>query len=222
MSSYFISINQFAEFSVSSLASKKRILKQQISPNKFLIPWYQKAKGAIKKYLLNVNDSSPLESAIAQLELSVPKNSRQVIDKRVSIEAIEIVKGIKLPKLLSSLQIEAVSQAERAILLNGVNIKIAPDIILRGKYKGKIVYGAIKIHICKGAPFDLQQSKIVSGLLYKFLKKHIAKSDEIVMAELCLSLDVFSERVVPATEVSGKDMVIIKGVCEEVKNLWPI
>ena len=221
MSTYRISINQFAEFSASSLASKKRILVQQISPNQFLIPWYQKAKGAIKKYFLNVKDKSPLEKVIDELKVRVPKNSRQIIDKRVSIEAIEIMKGIRIPKLLSDLQIEAVNQTEKAIILNGVNIKIAPDVILRVKYKGKTVYGAVKIHICKGSPFDFQQSKIVSGLLFQFLKKHVAKRGEIVMPELCLSLDVFSERIVPATEVSRLDMAVINNVCEEVKNLWP-
>ena len=44
MPDYHISVNQFAEFSKATPASKARIIKQQIEVNKFLIPWYQMAK----------------------------------------------------------------------------------------------------------------------------------------------------------------------------------
>ncbi|MBX9782775.1 MAG: hypothetical protein K2X48_05690 [Chitinophagaceae bacterium] len=59
MSKYFISTNQLAEYSQATEASKKRIIKQQKVPNKLLIPWYQKAKGAIKKFFSNTSDYAP-------------------------------------------------------------------------------------------------------------------------------------------------------------------
>lgn len=38
MSKYYISINQLATFTVGTESSKKRIIKQQKTPNKLLIP----------------------------------------------------------------------------------------------------------------------------------------------------------------------------------------
>lgn len=221
MTTYQISANQLAQFATATKAAKKRILKQQIIPNPFLIPWYQKAKGGIKKYLSNVADKTPLEDAITFLKKRIPENDRQKIDIRVSIEALEVMKKIRLPKILSEIKYEVLLNKKKSITINNVDIKLAPELIIKGKYKGEDVYGAIKIHICKGAPFDLNQSRYVSTLIYRYLKKEYNQSGERILPELCISLDVFGERVVSAPATQFKDLIVIKKICEEVKELWP-
>ena len=220
MAKFYISINQLAEFSEATESSKKRIIKQQKTPSKFLIPWYQKAKGAIKKFFTDTKDYSPIENAIKELEAKVPINDRQRNDRTASIQALEVMKKIKLPKILSSLSYEVVTTDDKDIQINDVDVKIAPEIIIKARYKDEIIYGAVKIHICKGKPFNHVQCSYVAALLYRHLLKKVAKKDERVLPELCLCLDVFAERLVPAPENIAAVSSNIKVICGDIKRLW--
>lgn len=219
MKNYFISVNQFAEFSKSTIASKRRIIKQQQYPNKFLIPWYQKAKSAMKKYLVDINDATPIEEAILILQNKVPVNHRQTIDRRVSIEALNELKTFAFPKMLRDVEFEMLKPFQRTLSLNKINIKVAPDVILRGVYNGKVIYGAVKIHISKTKPFDERQSRFVSNLIYKFLQKEITEKDAVILPELCLCLDIFGGRITSALLSRGNSQQI-KSICEELKKMW--
>jgi hypothetical protein len=221
MSPVKISINQIAEFSVASNSNRNRIIKQQINPNKLLIPWYQTAKSTAKKYLWNVNDITILRKGIELLEKKDAKNNRQMIDKKVSIEALNILQTINVPPLLRKIKYEIISVSDKSISLNGVEIKIAPDVIIKGMYKGKIVYGAIKFHVCKSKPFEFKQCEYVGALLKHYLRKKVAKPNEAVLSELCLCLDIFSERYVPSPINSSKRLTELKQLCLELKSLWP-
>lgn len=220
MKKYYISINQFAEFSSGTKSSKLRIVKQQQVPNKLLIPWYQKAKGAIKRFLFDVNDYTPIETAILQLDAKTPTNNRQKIDKQVSIEALELLKKIKLPKILKNVDYEVVSSEERDLIINNVDIRVAPEVIFRVRQKNDIIYGAIKVHVSKGKPFNLNQASFVATLIYQFLSKKVAGRGEFISPNLCFCLDVFAERFVSAPENISKVILDVKGLCKEIKNLW--
>lgn len=218
---YHISINPFAEFSVSTLAAQKRIIKQQLTPNKLLIPWYQLAKSSLKRYFANVEVLTPINEAIEILSKKVPENKRQLTDKIVSIEALKKVSAMEKPKILSEIKYELIKSSFKDIEINDVNITIAPDVIIKGTYKGFTVYGAIKFHVSKSKPFDLNQASIVSTLLYKFLENKFSGPHERALPELCLCLDVFSERIVPAPKNLTKQLAVIKNICENIKQVWP-
>jgi hypothetical protein len=221
MAKFYISVNQLAEFSEATESGKKKILKQQKAPNRLLIPWYQRAKGAIKRFFTNTKDYSPIEAAIQELEGRVPENDRQKNDRNVSIQALETMKKIKLPKLLSSLKYELITASEKDILINDVDVKVAPEIIIKAKYKEQTIYGAIKIHISKGKPFNHGQASYVATLVYQHITKKVAGKNDKVLPELCFCLDVFAERLVPAPENQIKEITAIKRICDEVKVFWP-
>lgn len=220
MSDYYISTNQLAEYSISTEASKKRILKQQKAPNKFLIPWYQKAKSATKKYLFNTSDTTPIDKAISELNLKIPTNNRQKIDKAVSIEALEELKKIKIPSTLKHLNYEIVNIDERSIMIDGVDVIVAPEIVIKAKRKNQIIYGGVKIHISKGKPFNMLQAQHVATTVYKLLETKIAKDNEQVVPELCFCLDVFSGNLVPPPSNINKEISKIKFLCNEIKSYW--
>jgi hypothetical protein len=220
MMKYYISLNQFAEFSKGSIATKKRIIKQQQAPNKFLIQWYQTARSAIKKYLKDINNLTPIDKAIDQLLDKTVQSKRQQSDKTVSIEALQQLKTIAFPSIMKSVDFEIIKIDSKLVQLNGVNIIIAPDVIFKGYFYGQIIYGAVKIHICKYKPFDFGQTQYVSNLIYKYLNKQVPKSQGIVLPELCLCIDIFGGRVTSADAKSQKISTEIKMLCEELKMLW--
>jgi len=221
MPQYHISVNQFAEFSKATPARKATIVKQQIEVNKFLIPWYQLAKGRIKKYFYNTKDIEPILSGIETLKTKQITKKRQILDRKVSIEALERVVKLQIPDLLKSIHYNIVKSEEKSIYVEDVLINISPEIIIRAELNGKVCYGGLKIHVAKGKLFDQVQSSYVSLLLKKYIEKHVAGEDEMVIPELCFCLDVFSDRLTPAPFEQSMYNEDIKAFCNELKRIWP-
>jgi len=136
-----ISINQMAEFSSATAAKRKRLIAQQIKPNKLLIPWYQQAKAAIRNYLKDVNDESPILDAISSIKSKTSTSKRQVTDQKVSLEALDKLRSLNVPRLLRILKYELIKPDSKKISYGDVDVIIAPDLVIRAKYRGKIIYG---------------------------------------------------------------------------------
>lgn len=220
---YIISINQFADFSKATEASKKRIIRQQKDPNKFMVAWYQLPKAKIKKSIENNCDIEPILKGIEELSQRIPKKQRQVLDRAVSLEALSRYISIKLPDLLKTVPYEIIKKVEsKSIFINGVEIIISPDVIFRIKADGKTYLGAVKVHISKNNVFDNIQTRYISSLINKYLKEVIAKDDEEVLEELCLSIDVFGEKVISVPKNLSKSLAEIEVLCEEVKIIWNV
>jgi hypothetical protein len=218
---YIISINQLADFSNATDAKKRRIIKQQKTPNKFLVSWYQLAKSRIRKTIANNGDLKPILDGIEELKAKKPEKPRQIIDRMVSLDALKRFIKIKLPVLLKEVPHEVIKKPKlKSIIVNGVEVLISPDVIFRLKIDGKNYIGAVKVHISKNNVFDNQQSKYISSLIYKYVNDVVAKEDEEVMKELCLSIDVFGEKVIAVPKDFSKAITDIEVICEEVKTFW--
>jgi hypothetical protein len=220
MHNYKLSVNQFAAFIRATPKGKKGIIKQQLKVDPILIGWYRTARAAMKKYCKDITNQTPLNVAIDILTTRETKTAQQLNDKRVSILALQELKKIVLPALLRRIVYEIINPKEKSVNINNINIIVAPDVIIRGRYKGQAVIGAIKIHISKTKPFDHQQSSQVASILYRYLTKEVVGNGETVLPELCLCLDIFSGRITHATIPTANDNRILKQICEEVKTLW--
>lgn len=216
-----ISLNQLADFSKASEAKKRSIIKQQKTPNPFKIPWYQLTRSRIRQAIKRNGDLAPVIEGIKELLERKPEKPRQVNDRIVSIEALRRFVNIKLPSLLRDVPHEVVKRVDsKSIFVQGVEVIVSPDVIFRMKIDNQIYLGAVKVHISKGNVFDNKQSRYVSSTIYKYLKEVVAKKGEIVHKELCLSIDVFGERVIHAPRNLSKAINEIEVICEEVKSLW--
>lgn len=218
---YKISVNQLADFSKATEAKKKRIIKQQKEPNKFMVSWYQLAKSRIKKTIEKNGDLEPVLLGIEELKQRKPEKQRQILDRMVSLEALKRFVNLKLPKLLKDVPHEIMKKvSSKSIIVNGVEIIISPDVIFKLKIKGITYYGAVKVHISKNNVFDNEQSSRISTLLHKYLKEVVVKENEEVLKELCLSIDVFGEKVISVPRNLPTTINEIESLCEEVKTVW--
>ena len=220
MSLYKMSINQIADFSEASEAKKRQLIKQQQNPNKFLIPWYQLAKARMRKSLANKGDLRPVYDAIETLINRVPENNRQEIDKRVSQEALDRFIKMNISKLLGKYEYQSFKPEQKSVIISGVEIIIAPDVVIRAEIEGQTYLGGVKLHLAKGNQFNLHKSRIVSFLVYKYLLT-IASDGEKVLPELCFSIDIFAGRIMPSDK-EDSDLLNqeLRELCEEIKYLW--
>lgn len=220
MNKCYVSLNQLVAFSVSSPKAKQTIIRQQKTPSKLKIAWYQLSKARIKKYLENPTNLQPIYDALSILQNRSPETKNRKIDRQVSIEALERFILIRLPTILEETQYTTIKPLKKSLMLNGVEVIIAPEIVIKGTFNGTKVVGAIKIHISKNNTFDLQKAEYVSTAIYQYLKEEIASADEIVLPGLCLCLDVFSGRFVsPSSNINGT-LDELKNLCSEYSQLW--
>ncbi|PWE00007.1 hypothetical protein [Marinilabilia rubra] len=215
-----ISINQFANFSKSTKKGKKGIITRQLSPDLFRVPWYQLTKAKVKKSLEYKGDLQPIFDGINILKNRIPDTDRKKRDRQVSLEALERFVELQIPHYFKQLDFEVIKPKEKNLQFENVNFIISPDLVIKGNYKGKTIYGGVKIHISKSKPFDLQQSKLVSHLIYEYLKNEVAEHPSQVLPEFCLSIDVFGNRIVSADETDKTIEEEIKALCSEIKDLW--
>jgi hypothetical protein len=173
MITYLISLNQFADFTKATEKGKLRILKQQLNPNPFKIPWYQTPRAGIRKSLQNNGDLTPILEALKKLNRREPKNRRGLTDKNASIEALQRYIELKLPVIFKNYEYEIIKPELKSNFIAGVEVRVAPDVVVRFNINGKKYIGAVKIHISKSAPFNYKQSLKVATILYKYLSETI-------------------------------------------------
>ena len=221
MSKYKISLNPFAEFSTGTEAVKRRIINQQIIPSKFKMTWYQLAKARIKKSLECKGDLQPIFEGLNELRNRKPATERKKKEDVVSVECLERYIQMNLPKALQALDsYEVVKVKQKSFNLFGVEVVVAPDVIVKGVYNGRAVVGGLKLHVSKNKPFDLQKSQIVAVSIFSFLS-HVYEEEEVeVLPDLCFSLDVFADRFVSATERFDETVELMREICDEIREYY--
>lgn len=220
MSKYTISVNPMAEFGRATELGKIRIVRQQITPNKIKISYYQLPRARFKKSIVKKGDLGPVLDGIEILMARKSSSSRQEKDRIVSIEALERFVAMKLPLFLEKIDYDVITPTKKSTNVLGVDVVVSPDIIIKGRLGDKIVVGAIKIHISKTKPFGLQEAQIVSSMIYKYLDKEIALEGEIVLPELCFCLDIFGGRIISAKDSPPQVFKDIERICYDIKTIW--
>ncbi len=216
-----ISINQLADFSKGTEAKKKGIIKQQKSPNKLKVAWYQLAKARIKKSIAEKGDIQPILDGIEELKSRNLTKKRQINDRIVSLEAMERFIQMKLPTLFVNNEVTILKKPKiKSVIINGVEIIVSPDLIFKVNIDGTDYLGGVKIHISKHNLFDSRQQLYVSSAIHKYLDSVINDGNQVVLPELCLSIDVFRENITSAPQNVDLKIKDIEVICDEVKQLW--
>jgi len=216
MSVFTISINQLSEYISASDARKRTIVKQQLNPSSLVVPWYKSARTAMKKCIENGFSKSFIISGIEKLQKSKQESDFQKNNVRASIEALNIFLKIHFPDHIEKMKCTFLKADNKILHIEGVDIKVAPDVIIRTKVNGKSVVGGIKFRLSKGHGFEMLNCLCAATAMKLFLQKHVANSDEVVDPAFCLSVDVFSERVVPAPKDTLQYEQILAEACKEI------
>ncbi|QBZ97337.1 hypothetical protein [Flavobacterium sangjuense] len=143
MPEYKISINQLASFSNSSDYKKRSIVKQQKNPPKVLIARYSLAKARIRKAIANYGNIQPILDGIQELKNKTPEKPLAIIDKAVSIEALERFIKMKLPSFLQENVYEVLKKpAINSFVVSDVEIIVSADLIIKVFIDGQPFLGA--------------------------------------------------------------------------------
>ncbi len=217
---YFLSLNQIVEYSTATDKGRERIISQQIEPDPFRIPWYQSAKGSIKRFFNNELDSNIIENTISDIKLKKPEKDWQKTNNRVSTEALEVFKELKIPKVFREESYSIAKVELNSVNIEGVRLIISPEVIFKYSSNGENYLGAIKLHISKNKQFDFHKANIAAVLVNEFLSQFGETENAIVLPGNCFSLDVFGSRFAPAPDNQELLLEEIKSLCLDLKDRW--
>ncbi|HAH55483.1 MAG TPA: hypothetical protein DCM02_09465 [Flavobacterium sp.] len=210
-----------AEFINATPARKLRIIKEQKFPSKFIVSRYRIARNNMVSSIRNQFSETDIISGLERLNGIKPKSDFQTNDVKNSIEALRAFLKLQFPNDFKTIKCEFSKPEAKGFILEGVNIIVSPDIILRGNKNGKPFVGGIKFHISKSKKINEATGKYVAHGIKLFLKKTELKSDEIILPEYCLCVDVFGERVIQSPKKDDEFTIGLSEACEEIKRLWP-
>ncbi len=217
----YISINSLTEFVGASDLKKRRIIKDQKKVDMLKVIWYKTVKSALPKYVKSGFDITILEEAIRYLrgfDQSTNNRKSNVIN---SITAIESFVEMNFTKNLPNVNYHFYDKLEKKDYeLNGVLVRVTPDVVFDWIEDGNRNIGAIKFHFGKSKELDVLTGRLRSSLVCDFLRKSIASKNDIVSPQYCFCVDVFHAKIFRAPNVISFDIELLKKSCKEINVLW--
>jgi len=220
MKSVEISLNPLAEFVFASDRKRDSIIRRQKKPLKIMVARYTTARARMKKFFKEGFSKEVIAKGIDVLQGRLPVTDFQKSDRKNSIEALRKFLKLQFPNDFQNLKCSFSTKRNKHMLVNGVRVRVAPDLILRGVKNGRPFIGGIKFHISKGQQFTREEALFAATALKLFLINQIATEEEIVNPKYCLSVDVFGERITPAIENHIKIKKQIELACEDIITRW--
>src|SRR5690606_749114 len=104
-------------------------------------------------------------------------------------------------------QLNKISAPKIDTELNGIKIKVSPDLVFRFKIDDKNYAGGIKFNIARKRNLTAKQRLLAANILFLNLSNHPKLRDSNVRPEFCVCLDVFQKNVSVSKLESESDTI---------------
>jgi hypothetical protein len=221
-----VSASLIAQYIRASPTRRKSIIRAAHFPKPPVIAQYDIAREGLVKFLTdetrNYKHLANVKDRLREREERPESSDWEKSDSRRSIEAIETFENsynqLGFPKL-------QFSSPGRLPLLDlwPTKIKVELDAIVRKPSKlGPGPFGGMILLFSKTrqAPeARIDQCRTIAGLIYIFCERYLAHLGT-PNRSLCLAVDIFAERAVPAPEGFVQKLDYIEDACEEIAARW--
>jgi hypothetical protein len=105
--------------------------------------------------------------------------------------------------------------------IQGVEISVRPEIILRGQGRdGRLLLGAMKVHFPRTFPLNSDSAGIISAILQRYTRDCLARDGEEPFAPYCSVVDVGSQRFHPGVRATTNRMREVEAECRNIAAIW--
>ncbi|GAB3953208.1 hypothetical protein GCM10028805_36410 [Spirosoma harenae] len=215
-----ISVNKLGEFVTATSIRQKSIVKDQSAkrPPGIKAFRYTEARATCVRYFTESFDVSIIDKSIEDLKKKILKNKHDQNDQQASIESLNELKNIDLSHF-EGLSFSSFS-GKGIMDINGVDVSVQPDLILRGEYKKKKVIGAIKFHIKKTEILKPRSQAVIATILQQFIDKHVKAEEEKAVHNLMFSVDIFGGSIAAAPKSQAQILTNVDAACWLYKLIW--
>lgn len=214
-----VSINPLIAFVEATERRKISIVKGQKKPSIFKVAPYATARVAMKNYVKGDFNEECIYDAITRLKSRCVSSEWARNDVENSILALRHFIGINFPNSVGKIHCSFSKPENKDCLCAGVQITVAPDLIMRWEDNGNRYVGAIKFRIVKNK-LNFTAGRLAASLLSYYLQKSVAEPGEIVDNAHCFFVDVMDDIIYPAPLDISPSLGIINDACSEYFTLW--
>lgn len=221
--SKLISLHPLTEFVYATSSKKKRIIREQKKANLFTAPLYRTVKSVLPKFFIKNFDKEILIDAIERLQRGDQSTTWKRNNVENSILALRHFIAMNFPKEFEKIRCQFFTKlACKECFLNGVVVRVAPDVVFRWGTNGQKFIGGIRFHIGKTKPLANNVARLRASMLSYYLREIIAEDDEIVNNEFCFCVDIIHENIVIAPKDISLDITLLNRACREIIDLWDV
>lgn len=215
------SLNKLAEYEEANAARRVTLIEQQKNPANFIAARYVDVRTTLTDFhLFHYGDDEFLVQAIDELSIKSVSTTWQESDRDKSVSALNKFLEMDDKPSLENFTFEPYTGKEKYIEIEGVRISVNPDVILRGKVRGKEKIGALKFNVSESGSLTEMGQKYVATLLQAFLNEYCVKEGESVSPKHCISIDIFSQSHSSAPKSCKRLMKNIVASCQEINLRW--
>ena len=216
-----ISVNKLAEYLEAASSRRKKIVFDAKYPQEFVTTRYKEAREHIKLYVSKTANEEEILAVIDGFNAAVADSDWQKQDNELSADVL----GLMLDMDFGSLNNFTITpfEADNDLLdIAGVDISVNPDLLIIREGVDETSVGAGKLHLSKTNQLSEESQKIVGVLLYRFAEDFIVPNIEngLVNPKLCLSIDLFGQRIVCCPPSIKMRLRNIEDACQEIALWW--
>ncbi|CAN5660519.1 hypothetical protein BH11BAC1_BH11BAC1_26080 [soil metagenome] len=212
------SLNKLGEYLEASPTRRKRIVLDAKYPEQFITTRYKEARDAMKVFLVGKKDEDYLLEKKKYFEEKKSETDFQEQDNKLSGEAIQSFLETEMP-FTEGTDFIAYTES-KLITIQGVEVSIYPDLIVRKSSGGLVTVGAIKLHLSKSNNLSEESQKVIAAIICHYVGLHVASKEEPANNKLCFSFDVFSKDIECSPTSFKTRMQKIEAACEEIALWW--
>lgn len=216
-----ISVNPLCEYIEASASRRTSIIRQSKTLPTFITRWYNQAEDILAFYLSEIRDDSRVLSIeIERLKsLSYTKDENERKYGLASAESLSsfLTYHSNIQELFSKYDVTmAVYDSKHKLSINGVQISIRPELLLRSRVDGKEI-GFVKFYFSKMESLSKDRGELMACLGKEYFSRIYSLSFK---NSDCIILDVYRGKVFTAPRASVKRIADIEASCQEISDRW--
>lgn len=210
-----LSVNKLAEYMNADTLRRRQIVKDAKYPKSFKDTRYADARTGIKDYIIGGYDENIIGDIIRTLKQRPDGTDFQNNDIKNSIASLGHILSTELPNF-ENCTLQEFDGENTLINIEGLNISVYPDIIIKRNDNGKI--GGLKIHLSK--TYDLGDGLIYVSTLMKYFFINCGYEENIIDDKLCVSVDVFRMKYEFSPKSYKRTIQRLSAACQEIVLWW--
>lgn len=213
-----ISVNKLAEYLDAPARRRHAIIRDQKYPSDFQVIWYERASSVIVDFLCERITEGDVVAAVEQMKRVVPTSDSEATKLKNNALALERFLDGYAALDFDGLRVVAARNTAPKIEISGVEVSVRPELILKGRYRGKDVGGAVKLYFAKDTPLSDEGGLCLSSLVYFHIEQFHKRKPSRRHSQV---LDVFAGHAFEAPTATTARLRNIEAACAEIRDRWP-
>lgn len=217
-----MALNKLVRYLNASSLQRKNLIREQKYPSPEKPDWYHLPKEVIKRFFREEGQNHDyLTDTLKLLAKHRPEEESLAHVHRIGEEAIRHFARLEEQLPLKGFVFSAPDLDQTSHLhLGGTEVLFRPDLLMKGRYRGKEVCGAIRFHFAKTKPLSADENRAAAGLLYRCLET--SGDFPNLHPAFCISVDVFAGDVATAPRNHIQLWKQAAIACEEIAARWRV